>query len=189
MDPDGEPVTFSVSVPAGWTDWNTEQALLSEQMKELGIEVTIEQPDWGAAGTRPGRPGTSTRSSLARWRGRLGGRLRLHHGTRWITTDAETGEENADFNFGRYSNPPEVDAALNTYASTDNDADRAAAMTTLQQAFVRDVPAIPLGSHPLLGLFNERSYTGWPTEEDMYASADPTQAEVALVLSTLEPVE
>lgn len=187
VDPDGEPVTFAISVPAGWTDWNTEQALISEQMKELGIEVTIEQPDWG--GWDEARK-TADFDAIIHWLDGEGawGVYDSIMGTRWITTDAETGEERADFNFGRYSDP-EVDAALNTYASTDNDADRAAAMTTLQQAFVRDVPAIPLGSHPLLGLFNERSYTGWPTEEDMYASADPTQAEVALVLSTLEPVE
>lgn len=182
VDPDGEKVTFSVSVPAGWSDWNTEQALLAEELKQLGIEVTIEQPDWGGWDEARQR---AEFDAIIHWLDGEGawGVYDSIMSTRWI--DAE--ENTAQFNFGRYDNPA-VDEALSAYATADNDDTRREAMATIQRAFVEDVPAIPLGSHPLIGLFNERSYTGWPTEDDMYASADPTQAEITLVLQNLKPV-
>lgn len=182
VDPDGEKVTFSVSVPAGWSDWNTEQALLAEELKQLGIEVTIDQPDWGGWDEARQR---AEFDAIIHWLDGEGawGVYDSIMSTRWI--DAE--ENTAQFNFGRYDNPA-VDEALSAYATADNDDTRREAMTTIQRAFVTDVPAIPLGSHPLIGLFNERSYTGWPTEDNMYASADPTQAEITLVLQNLKPV-
>lgn len=182
VDPDGEKVTFSVSVPAGWSDWNTEQALLAEELKQLGIEVTIDQPDWGGWDEARQR---AEFDAIIHWLDGEGawGVYDSIMSTRWI--DAE--ENTAQFNFGRYDNPA-VDEALSAYATADNDDTRREAMATIQRAFVTDVPAIPLGSHPLIGLFNERSYTGWPTEDDMYASADPTQAEITLVLQNLKPV-
>lgn len=182
VDPDGEKVTFSVSVPAGWSDWNTEQALLAEELKQLGIEVTIEQPDWGGWDEARQR---AEFDAIIHWLDGEGawGVYDSIMSTRWI--DAE--ENTAQFNFGRYDNPA-VDEALSAYATADNDDTRREAMATIQRAFVTDVPAIPLGSHPLIGLFNERSYTGWPTEDNMYASADPTQAEITLVLQNLKPV-
>ena len=57
----------------------------------------------------------------------------------------------------------------------------------MQTAFVENVPAIPLGAHPLLGEFNTRNYVGWPSEEDQYASADPTQPAVVQILTKLQP--
>ncbi len=64
-----------------------------------------------------------------------------------------------------------------------------AALAVMQKAFVDNVPAIPLGSHPLLGEFNTRNYVGWPSEDDQYASADPTQPGIVQVLTALTPAE
>ena len=51
------------------------------------------------------------------------------------------------------------------------------------------MPAIPLGAHPLLGEFNTRNYVGWPSEDDQYASADPTQPAIVQILTKLQPAE
>ena len=183
VDPDGEAVSFSISVPAGWSDWNTEQALIAEELKNgLGIDVKVDQPDWG--GWDEARQ-KATFDAIIHWLDGEGawGVYDSIMGTRWIDKDKNT----AQFNFGRYDNPA-VDEALAAYATADSDEARLAAMTTIQKAFVKDIPAIPLGAHPLIGLFNERNYTGWPTEDNMYASADPTQAEITMVLQNLKPV-
>ncbi|MBO1752152.1 ABC transporter substrate-binding protein [Actinotalea sp. BY-33] len=183
IDPDGERVTFSISVPAGWSDWNTEQALIAEELDEaLGIEVTVDQPDWGGwdAARQEG-----TFQAIIHWLEDTGNSYGLYTSTmdpRWIVDDR------AQFNFGRFEDAA-VTEALNTYATASTDEDRAAASAVLQEAFVEQVPAIPLGAHPLLGEFNTRSYVGWPSEEDAYASADPTQPGIVQVLVNLEPVE
>lgn len=183
IDPDGEAVTFSISVPAGWSDWNTEQALIAEELKEgLGIEVKIDQPDWGGwdAARQEG-----TFQAIIHWLEDTGNAYGLYTSTmdpKWIV------DGKAAFNFGRFDDPA-VTEALNTYANAASDADREAALAVIQTAFVENVPAIPLGAHPLLGEFNTRNYVGWPSEEDQYASADPTQPAVVQILTQLQPAD
>ena len=183
IDPDGEAVSFSISVPAGWSDWNTEQALIAEELGEgLGIEVKVDQPDWGGwdAARQEG-----TFDMIIHWLEDTGNAYGLYTSTmdpKWIV------DGKAQFNFGRYDNPA-VTEALNTYANTSSDEERAAAVAVMEKAFATDVPAIPLGSHPLLGEFNTRNYVGWPSEEDQYASADPTQPAVVQILTKLKPAE
>ena len=183
IDPDGEAVSFSISVPAGWSDWNTEQALIAEELGEgLGIEVKVDQPDWGGwdAARQEG-----TFDMIIHWLEDTGNAYGLYTSTmdpKWIV------DGKAQFNFGRYDNPA-VTEALNTYANTSSDEERAAAVAVMEKAFATDVPAIPLGSHPLLGEFNTRNYVGWPAEGDLYASGDPTQTGIVLVLTKLAPAE
>ncbi|MRX44810.1 ABC transporter substrate-binding protein [Agromyces kandeliae] len=181
IDPDGEAVSFSISVPAGWSDWNTEQALIAEELDAaLGIEVKVDQPDWGGwdAARQEG-----TFQAIIHWLEDTGNAYGLYTSTmdpKWIVDDR------AQFNFGRFDDPA-VTEALNTYANASSDADREAALAVMQAAFVENVPAIPLGSHPLLGEYNTRNYVGFPTEDDQYASADPTQPGIVQVLTNLQP--
>ncbi len=181
IDPDGDAVSFSISVPAGWSDWNTEQALIAEELGQgLGIDVKVDQPDWGGwdAARQEG-----TFQAIIHWLEDTGNAYGLYTSTmdtKWIVDDK------AQFNFGRFDDPA-VTAALNTYANAASDEERAAALAVMQTAFVENVPAIPLGSHPLLGEYNTRNYVGFPTESDQYASADPTQPGIVLILSKLQP--
>ncbi|MGN6272263.1 MAG: ABC transporter substrate-binding protein [Protaetiibacter sp.] len=183
IDPDGEAVTFSISVPAGWSDWNTEQALIAEELNEaLGIEVKVDQPDWGGwdAARQEG-----TFQAIIHWLEDTGNAYGLYTSTmdpKWIVDDK------AQFNFGRF-NDPAVTAALNTYANASSDDERQAASAVLQKAFAENVPAIPLGAHPLLGEYNTRNYVGFPTESDQYASADPTQPGIVQILAKLKPAK
>lgn len=183
VDPDGETVSFSISVPAGWSDWNTEQALIAEELKEsLGIEVKVDQPDWGGwdAARQEG-----TFDMIIHWLEDTGNAYGMYTSTmdpKWIVDDK------AQYNFGRFDDPAVTDA-LNTYANAASEDERAAALEVMQKAFVENVPAIPLGSHPLLGEFNTRNYVGWPSDSDQYASADPTQPGIVLVLTKLTPAE
>jgi len=183
IDPDGEAVSFSISVPAGWSDWNTEQALIAEELKEgLGIDVKVDQPDWGGwdAARQEG-----TFDAIIHWLEDTGNAYGMYTSTmdpKWIV------DGKAAFNFGRFDDPAVTDA-LNTYANAASDDDRQAALAVMQKAFVENVPAIPLGSHPLLGEFNTRNYVGWPSEDDQYASADPTQPAIVQVLTKLTPAE
>jgi peptide/nickel transport system substrate-binding protein len=181
INPDGEPVSFSISVPAGWSDWNTAQALIAEELGEgLGIDVKVDQPDWGGwdAARQEG-----TFQSIIRWLEDTGNAYGLYTSTmdpKWIV------DNKAQFNFGRFDDPA-VTEALNTYANAATQEERDAAGAVLQTAFVENVPAIPLGAHPLLGQYNTRNYVGFPTEDDQYASADPTQPGIAQILTNLTP--
>ncbi|WP_338567222.1 ABC transporter substrate-binding protein [Microbacterium paraoxydans] len=184
IDPDGTPVSFTLSVPSGWSDWNTAQELIAEDVKDsIGAEVKIDMPDWGGwADPRD----NGTFSAIIHWLEDSGTAYGLYTSTmdpRWISPEGKAG-----FNFGRFDDP-EATAALNTYANASSDEERTAAIDTLQTIFSEQVPAIPLGAHPLLGEFNTRNYVGWPSEADTYASADPTQPNIVQILTKLKPAE
>ncbi|MGH3691544.1 MAG: ABC transporter substrate-binding protein, partial [Microbacterium sp.] len=183
IDPDGAPVSFTLSVPSGWSDWNTAQELIAEDVTEaIGAEVKIDMPDWGGwADPRD----NGTFSAIIHWLEDSGTAYGLYTSTmdpRWIS------DGKAGFNFGRFDDPTAT-AALNSYANASSDEERTAAVDTLQTIFSEQVPAIPLGAHPLLGEFNTRNYVGWPSEEDPYASADPTQQNIVQILTKLKPAE
>ena len=183
IDPDGAPVSFTLSVPSGWSDWNTAQELIAEDVTDaIGAEVKIDMPDWGGWQV-PRDEGTF--SAIIHWLEDSGTAYGLYTSTmdpRWIS------DGKAGFNFGRFEDP-EATAALNSYANASSDEERTAALDTLQTIFSEQVPAIPLGAHPLLGEFNTRNYVGWPSEEDPYASADPTQQNIVQILTKLKPAE
>ena len=178
--PSGGAVSFRISGPAGWSDWNTQQQLIAEEAKDiLGVEVKIDTPDWG--GWDEART-TGTFDSIIHWLESTNNAYGLYTSTmdtRWIVDD------NATFNFGRYDNP-EVTDALNAYANASSDEDRMAALEIIQTAYVEDIPAITLGAHPLLAQYNTRNYVGWPDENDPYAAGDPTQPNIVLILQKLQ---
>jgi peptide/nickel transport system substrate-binding protein len=182
VDPDGEPVTFELSVPQGWSDYVTGISLIADSAAEIGVEATVDTPDsdtWWAM------KGEGDFQAILHWTDTGATPYDLYSDImdgRWMKPLGEA----ADFNFGRYDNP-EATAALNTYATATDDATREEALAEVQKIFVEDVPAIPIGTRPFIGEYNTRSYVGWPGEDDPYNNPDPTQPSAALILTSLEP--
>jgi peptide/nickel transport system substrate-binding protein len=184
VDPDGEPVTFELTVPQGWNDYVTGISLIAESVKALGVEATVTTPDsdsWWAA------KGTGDFDAILHWTETGATPYDLYSDMmdgRWLKPVGEA----ADYNFGRYDNP-EATAALDEFANATDDATRTAAIEKVQKIFVEDVPAMPIGTRPFISEFNTRNYTGWPSDADPYTNADPTQPSAVLILTELEPVE
>ena len=180
-DPSGAPLSFTLSVPQGWNDYVTGISLIADAAKTLGVEATVDTPDsdtWWAA------KGTGDFQAILHWTDTGATPYDLYSDImdgRWLKPLGET----ADFNFGRYDSP-EATAALSEYTNASDDASRAAALATVQKIFVDDVPAMPVGTRPFIGAFNTRSYVGWPSEDNPYAPADPTQPTAVLILTELE---
>ncbi len=180
IDPDGAPVSFTLQVPQGWNDYVTGISLIADQVtKSLGADAKVSTPDvdtWWA-NKRSGKF-----DAIMHWTDSGTTPYDLYSDTmdgRWLLAG-----ENVDFNFGRYTNPRATEL-LNTYATAATDGERTAAMDEIQKLFVADVPVIPVGTHPVLGEYNTRNYVGWPSETDQYATADPLQVTVPLILTKL----
>ncbi|MEP7765756.1 ABC transporter substrate-binding protein [Sanguibacter sp. 25GB23B1] len=184
VDPSGAPVTFELTVPQGWNDYVTGISLIADSVKELGVEATVTTPDsdtwWDAKGN-------GDFQAILHWTDTGATPYDLYSDVmdgRWLKPLGET----ADFNFGRFDNP-EATAALEEYANATDDATRATALETVQRIFVEQVPTMPIGTRPFISEFNTRNYVGWPSDEDAYAPADPTQPISVLVLTELEAAE
>ncbi len=75
-----------------------------------------------------------------------------------------------------------------TYAAAPSEADKQAALATIQEIFIEQVPAVPLLERPSWGQYSEKYYTGWPTEANPYADINMTLPTATVVLTSLEPV-
>lgn len=180
VDPDGTDVSFELSVPQGWSDYVTGISLIADAAAELGAQTTINTPDsdtWWEMKT------TGDFQAILHWTDTGVTPYDLYSDTmdgRWLEPIGTA----ADYNFGRFDNA-EATEALNTYATASDDDARTAALETIEQVFVEQVPVLPIGTRPFIAEFNTRNYVGWPSDEDPYINPDPTQPTASLILTRL----
>lgn len=184
MDPSGKPVSFTLQDPQGWNDYVTGIQLVATQIKTtLGADAKVATPD---ANTWFDNMASGNFDAALHWSGSGSNPWHIYDDTmNGAYIDQAAGGKVAD-NFGRYNNP-DANALLKQYASASDDATRTDALNKIEKIFVDDVPAIPIGTHPALGEYNTRTFVGWPSEDDQYATADPTQPTAVQVLMKLKP--
>ncbi|GII98514.1 peptide/nickel transport system substrate-binding protein [Sediminihabitans luteus] len=166
---DGQKVEMTLTSPATWTDYNSTNKLVAAQALKAGIKIDVTEPtqqEWGDARfsgnfqlTLGGIVGTSVPDPFQIYKD-------------WFTTDAtiKVGEtlEPGDWNFTRYSNPA-VDEAVNAAAATNDEAAKKDAYAKVQAEITEDLPYIPVVVNATETFWNAKDYTGWPTEDNLYA--------------------
>jgi len=186
IDPKGNPVSFTLQDPQGWNDYVTGIQLVATQVKKtLGADAKVATPD---ADTWTTNMATGNFDAALHWSGSGSNPWHIYDDVMNGAYLEQAADGKVSDNFGRYNNP-EATALLKEYAQASDDATRTAALNKIQKIFVEDVPAIPIGTHPQLAQYNTRSFTGWPSEDDQYATADPTQPSAVQVLMNLKPAK
>ena len=163
--PDGTKLgTFTISVPYGWTDWMMMCDMIATNLREIGIDVVTEFPDFSVWWDRliKGRF-----DLVLSWDGGMG----FDHpwnSFRWLMDPRLTGPIGEDYpagNWERYTNwevVPLIDAA-----ARETDPEKLAKIySQLQEMFLRDLPTIPLFYGAAWYEFRYDRWVGWPTEED-----------------------
>lgn len=188
---DGVPIDLTLTSVDGWTDYNDAAKLIQEQAADAGIKVTASTVQWQEfSDTRQtgqfqlimgGMIGTSVADPYQMYRDWVGGTA--------VGSTSAVGEEvpAGRWNFSRYDNPV-VDEAINAATSTNDEATKLGLYATIQSEIVRDLPYIPLVVNATQTFYNATDYTGWPTEEDLYAFP-PSWGSIAAgyVLQHLKP--
>lgn len=187
---DGVPLELTMNSVDGWTDYNNAGKLIEEQARAAGIKITAGTFSWQefSDGRQTGQfelmLGFMQTTPLADpWK--------IYNDFLTTTFTAPVGEELAPghLNFSRYSNPI-VDEAVKAAAATDDEAVKAAAYDRIQTEIVRDLPYIPVNINAAQTFFNDTDYTGWPTEDDLYAYQQTGSAlDMAYILQNLKPAE
>lgn len=187
---DGERVAMTLVSIDGWTDYNNAAKLIAEQAAAAGIEITAS---------------TASQAEVDEQKTSGSFQLMVHgmNGTNvadpyqiyldWFTTDKTqpvgTTVPQGDWNFSRFSNP-DVDAAVVAAAATDDDATRLEQYTIIQDAIVTDLPYIPLVINSTMTFQNVKDFTGWPTDDDLYAFPPSWGAMASgLVVTNLTPTD
>jgi peptide/nickel transport system substrate-binding protein len=183
-DKNGKPVTFTLTDPTGWNDYDTSLQLIAAAAKSIGITAKVFTPtaDAWTANIQSG-----DFQAALHWTNAGVTPFEMYSNMfdpAFYTPIGKT----AAWNFGRYNNP-EAAAAFKAYTAATDDAGRAAALATIQKIFVEDVPAIAVDARPAGAEYSTKYFTGWPTEQDAYANPQPTVANVAWILTKLKPVK
>lgn len=163
----GKRLTVTVKMVAGWTDYLSVGQLAQQQLKKVGIDLQI-----GA-------------EAYATWSAdQASGNFQLLLSNYGYTPDPRAyydqmvdsrlakpiGQQTTGGNYGRYRNPA-VDAALDQISATTDPAQQKAGFAKIEQAFVQDMPLIPLIVAQDEQEFNGNHVTGFPTADNPYAGA------------------
>ncbi|WP_199441954.1 ABC transporter substrate-binding protein [Umezawaea beigongshangensis] len=181
-DGSGDPVTFTLTNPAGWSDYLTDLDIVKNSVKQLGITAevrtqTVEQ--WTTDFT------SGEFDASMRWTNTGATPYEIYSNVMDGSQNKPVGEVAAS-TFGRFDDA-EATQALADYAAALDDGARATALATLQKIMVEQVPMVPTSAGPLGAEYNQKHWVGWPSPEDPYAPPQPTQPNALQIVLKLKP--
>lgn len=181
--PDGSPFSFDISVGGTSSDWLSVANIISQNLADVGVEATVKSPDWSAvvASYEDG----SFDSGIV-WSNNAPTPYQFYSGVMSTTTVMPVGEQ-ATQNYHRFG-LPEADELLEEFVASSDLEDQAAVVNDLQALFSENAPVIPLFPGPRWGAYNTTRFTGFPDEDNPYATLSTRTPTTVLVLTTLEPV-
>jgi peptide/nickel transport system substrate-binding protein len=165
---DGERLSLTVEVVTGWTDYITAVDTIASQAKAAGIEIKAAQSSWNEWTEKKGS-GSFQLAIDSLWQGPAADPYYVYNYFFDSSSGAAVGET-AGNNYSRYASP-EVDEAVAQLALLDptDAAARQPYLDTIQAAIVRDMPYIPILTGGTTSVWNTTKFTGWPSDEDLYA--------------------
>jgi len=167
---DGKPLTFKIQVVNGWTDWVTSVQIISQNFQDIGLNATIETPDFGAwlnnlqQGTYDVSIGWSS-SGVTPW-----DFFRNVLDSTFIGKDKLA---NAQL-WSRWTSP-EADKLLSDFVATADEAKQKDIINQLQMLYVKNIPAIPLFPGPTWYEWTTYRFTGFPTKDNYYTQGSSWQ--------------
>ncbi|NYI06767.1 ABC transporter substrate-binding protein [Allostreptomyces psammosilenae] len=182
---DGERLSLTVKVVAGWTDYITAVDTMAQQLKAAGIELVAQQVSWNEWSDARGR-GEYQLLIDSLYQGPAADPYFLYSYFFSSDTTAPVGEV-AQPNFARYSDPA-VDEALAALKSInpEDTAARQAQFDVIQTRIAEAMPYIPVLTGGTTSEYHAEKFTGWPTLDNLYAIpavwSRPDQSQIFLNL-------
>ena len=183
VGPDGTQLTITITTANGYNDWLKGVQEVQKQWGAIGIDVKIDTPQPAAyqLALRNGEYDLAMGST-----GGTGSLFRDFNTLLSSEFVVPVGEE-AVANFARYSNP-EADEVLAQFKTAITEDEQIELGYQLQQIVYNDLPVLELYYGGSWGLVSDAKFTGWPTEDNPYASPKTYESTPLLVLTNLKKV-
>ncbi len=179
--PSGQPLAFTLLNNGGFSDWVAAAAVIQQDLKAIGIQVT---PENLAATTY--QTDLYTGKYQLGYGSETGGPTPYYELRQWLfsANSAAIGTP-AGSNFERYSNAA-TDALINQYGATTSPATQHSIVSKLELVMLQDVPVIPVTESVDWFQYDTGAFSGWPTPSNPYAQPAaynyPDMGQVALHL-------
>ncbi|MCU9612601.1 ABC transporter substrate-binding protein [Caldibacillus lycopersici] len=175
VSPDGEKLSFTLQTVSGWTDWATMAQLISQSLTSMGIEVTVDMPEYATYATNVQNGEYDLAIS---W---------TNAGPDPYRQYQDMLNSNGSWNLQQWSDP-KTDEALQNYQSTTDEEVQRESIYYLQNVMVEHLPTIPLVNGPVWYEYRTENFVGWPTEENPYVNPAPFNWPApAITISNLKP--
>lgn len=181
VDASGKQLELNITVPNGYTDWLRGMQSVQSQLGKLGITVKLTQPQ-PAAYTQAQNNGDfdlivssfgGTGSLYQDFNNLLNSEFATPVGT---STSA---------NFERYKSD-EADQLLAQLRAAADEDEQKEIVDQLQQIVYDEVPVVTMFYGGLWGLYSDKNFTGWPSEDNPYASPTTWNSSMLLVMTNLK---
>lgn len=184
VKPDGSPFEFKISVGSTSTDWLSVANIIAQNLEDIGVTATVDAPDWAAvvSGYELGEFDTGIV-----WSDNAPTPYQFYRSQMSTATVKPVGEQTFS-NYHRFGDP-RADALLDQFVATADEATQQDIVNQLQALYDEIAPNVPIFPGPEWGAFTKVRFTGWPTEDNPYATLNVKGPTTVLVLTTLEPVE
>ena len=187
VDPHGDPVKIDAIVPGGWPDWYADMGLISDELRSIGIDFSVDaKPDFGAwypdaaaikEATILWDNAGDTASPYVYFKEHLDPASFVPPGR----------DASATGNWERFGDPAAV-PLLEAFRSTADPAAQHRIAGRLENLFLADLPFVPLFAEPTWSTYSTRHFTGFPSAADDYVQPDfQTSPEYVVALTRIRP--
>ncbi|MDQ1723694.1 MAG: peptide/nickel transport system substrate-binding protein, partial [Frankiaceae bacterium] len=162
------PLKLDVITVSGYTDWDASLAVIKQQLKPLGIELTIKDLEGQTYNDRLYKGNFD----LA-YGPQLSGGPSPYYELRQLLYSKNSAPIGTDApsNYMRYKSPA-VDALFDKYATAD-DAGQVTILKQIEASMLADIPFIPTTESVDWYQYNTTDLDGWPTPDNPYAQPAP----------------
>ncbi len=164
----GQRLSFTLNVVSGWTDWENDCGYIAQDLKNIGIAVTINHESYNnyLAALENG-----SYNAAISWTTSGPSPYYFYNNLLASANSAPIGRV-ASSNWERW-NDAATDQLLTQFAQSNSSSVQQQALNGLQKIMVEQVPAIPLVYNVDWYEYTTTRFVGWPTPQDPYAVPSP----------------
>ncbi|HBT39078.1 MAG: Extracellular solute-binding protein family 5 [Thermotoga sp. 50_1627] len=172
-------LSFDLLVPAGWTDWIAVCELLSQQLRDYGVELKVTPVDFGQYLQKIRNKDFDVVLSWANY-----GPTVYHFYDNFMNSNnAFVGSNRGGWIDER------TDELLAKMKQTSSLDELKSIIAELQKIVLENVPAVPLYYNPVWFIYSTKNFTGWPSEKNPYVEPRITGMDKIYLVMHLEPVK
>lgn len=178
----GKTIKFTIIDPNSFTDYWCGAEAMKATLNGLGFDVSdngaFDYNSWNTAIT------TGNYDAAIHWGQGTTPFQRLQF-VLDSSLSAPTGQTAAG-DFGQYQSA-DADAAVKAYENATSPADEQTALNSLQAAFSKDVPAVPVLYGAAWYEYSTANFTGWPTSDNPFINPSPRSQDYEYLILQLKP--
>lgn len=181
VDASGKQLELNITVPNGYTDWLRGMQSVQSQLGKLGITVKLTQPQPAAYMQAQNNGDFDLIVSS------FGGTGSLYQDFNNLLNSefATPVGTSTSANFERYKSD-EADQLLAQLRAAADEDEQKEIVDQLQQIVYDEVPVVTMFYGGLWGLYSDKNFTGWPSEDNPYAPPTTWNSSMLLVMTNLK---